>query len=175
LKANKGRKAAGRASKPPAGGTVTVGQLAAELGVSEREVQQLAAEGVIEKAGRGRYVRSTSVARYCAHLRERQAPAGYAEARARKTEAEASLREHELGRQRAETMPVATALAVVRATLQALDGSLRSAPRRHGPALARKLGCTPGVAMAALVDMVDLARADVRAGLVAAAEEGRRG
>jgi hypothetical protein len=72
-------------------------------------------------------------------------------------------------------MPVATALAVVRATLQAVDGSLRSAPRRHGPALARKLGCTPGVAMAALVDMVDLARADVRAGLVAAAEEGRRG
>ena len=143
------------------GETMSLGGLAAELGVSERSIQELAAEGVVVRAARGRYLRSESVTRYCAHLRERQAPSSYTDARARKTQAEASLREMELAKARGDLISVDDSFAVLKAELETINASLRSAKARLGPALGRRLGLTGGEGMRIVEDVVEQARADL--------------
>jgi len=50
--------------------TVSARELGAYLGLSDRSVRELAARGIIERVGRGRYQLADCVLRYCGHLRE---------------------------------------------------------------------------------------------------------
>ncbi len=56
--------------------SVTVDVLAAWLGVTDRTVRDLAARGVVVKAGRGAYRLEASIRAYCGHLREIAAARG---------------------------------------------------------------------------------------------------
>lgn len=62
-----------KGAPPPFGAAVTADVLAGLLGIAPRTVRELAGRGLVVKAGRGRYDAATSVAAYCAHLREQAA------------------------------------------------------------------------------------------------------
>jgi terminase small subunit / prophage DNA-packing protein len=48
---------------------VSATRLARWLGVTTKTVRELAAKGIVERVGRGRYRLETSVSRYCDHIR----------------------------------------------------------------------------------------------------------
>jgi phage terminase Nu1 subunit (DNA packaging protein) len=56
--------------------TVTTSELARLLGVTPKTVAELAKGGIIERAGRGRWLLEASVSGYCQHLREQAAGRG---------------------------------------------------------------------------------------------------
>jgi hypothetical protein len=68
---------------------------------------------------------------------------------------------------RGNLVRVDDSVALLEATLFAMDASLRSAKRRHGPALARQLNIAPGEAMAIIEGVTE----EVRAGLLQAIEQ----
>lgn len=82
--------------------------------------------------------------------------------RTRKMAADAELREDELRMKRGELVPVHEVLDRVRKPLEAVDGQLRSAPRRLARDWAHRLGVTQGEAIALIGDLVEEVRADVR-------------
>jgi|SRR5271165_460568 len=49
--------------------TVTTAELAAQVGVSDRTVRELARRGIFVQTGRGRFDQEASLLAYCAHLR----------------------------------------------------------------------------------------------------------
>lgn len=89
------------------------------------------------------------------------------EARARKTTADAALKELDLASRRGELVPIEAVVDLVRAPLEAVDTQLRTAKRTHSKAWAAKLGITQAEAMALIHDLVE----DIRANLMRAIED----
>jgi len=56
---------------------VNLGEMAFELGISDRRVQQLAVQGVLIRSGRGRYWLEGNRTRYEVYLRKFQERKGY--------------------------------------------------------------------------------------------------
>jgi phage terminase Nu1 subunit (DNA packaging protein) len=117
---------------------VEVGQVASLLNLTPRRVQQLAKEGVIPKAERGRYQIAGCVRGYIAFL-QKTAETAQARAaqpvfvdlqkeRARKTAAEAELAEIEVAKARGEVVLVADYEAALGTVLDRLTARLRGLP-----------------------------------------------
>lgn len=94
--------------------TYPVGTIAKLFNLTERRVQQLAAEGVIPKAAHGRYELVPAVQGYVKYLQERslgqQLPEGqidYHAEKARKTRAEADIAEMDAAARRGELVEAA--------------------------------------------------------------------
>lgn len=143
----------------------TVGDL---IGVSARRVQQLAREGVVPKAGRGKYPLAGCVQAYIAYW-QRQAeealsrgPANFKEARAKKVRAEAELKELELGLKRGDLVPVDVVEAQVRDALEPVNVGLRTAHTRLSRSWSERLGIPEGEAVYMIRELSD----DIRAHLV---------
>lgn len=134
--------------------TISASDLAGLLGLSANRVSVLAAEGVIAKKGRGRYLLAESIQGYAQWVREN--PAGRrrvaSDEKERLTAAQADLAELKLAQTRGELLPledvrrewaaiaidlrarllsiaprVSSALGLDRATAARLDAELRSA------------------------------------------------
>lgn len=86
----------------------------------------------------------------------------YDQARARKTQLDADLREDELAVRRGKLIPAEEVLERVRRPLEAVDGALKSARTRHGRAWASRLGISQAEAMDLIGTLVDEIRADLR-------------
>ncbi|WAC26272.1 hypothetical protein [Ancylobacter sp. SL191] len=115
---------------------MTADDLAGLLGIAPRTVRELAARGLVVKAGRGRYDLAASVASYCGHLREQAAGrAGDAQAslaveRARQAKEAAdnlALRNAEM---RGELVPASQVTAVWSGTLRRLRARILAVPPR---------------------------------------------
>jgi phage terminase Nu1 subunit (DNA packaging protein) len=124
-------------SKPTAAG-VEVGQVAALFNLSDRRVQQLAKDGIIPKAERGRYNLAGCVRGYIAFL-QKSVDAAKAKAaqpvivdlqreRARKTAAEAELAELEVAKARGEWVAVSDFRQALQNVLEKEMARLRSLP-----------------------------------------------
>lgn len=84
---------------------ITRGKLAALIGVSERQVTELAKQKIVVRAARGKYQTEASVAAYCEHLR------GTAAGRGGKSHVESLAEERaRLAREQADGMALKNAL-----------------------------------------------------------------
>lgn len=86
----------------------------------------------------------------------------FAEARARKTAAEAELKELELAVRRRELIPSSDVVVLVRAPLEAVDRTLRQQPRERARTWAKKLGVKEAEAMVLIEELVEEVRAALR-------------
>lgn len=85
----------------------------------------------------------------------------YEQARTRKILAEAELRETEAAVQRGDLLPLEEVLDRVRRPLEEVDARLRSAPRVHARAWAKRLGVTQAEAIHLIGELVEEIRADL--------------
>lgn len=126
---------------PPA----TIGNI---LGISARRVQQLAQEGVLPKAGRGRYQLVACVQAYIRYWQDRAVGHGRGEGtngdgildrlremKHRIMSSEAALKEHELAKLRRESMPTADALQAIEQVFATVRGRLLNLPAKVTPDL----------------------------------------
>lgn len=115
--------------------TYPVATIASLLMVSERRVQQLAQEGVIPKADRGRYELVPTVQGYIRYLQERSVHSDastidYAVEKARLTKAQADLAEIEVAKAREEVVGVAQLEKNLGNLLAEVQINLRNIPGR---------------------------------------------
>ena len=87
------------------------------------------------------------------------------EARTKKTEAEAQIKELELARLRGEMVPVSDVLAMVAGPIEAVDAKLRTMPRLKAKAWSRRLKITQAEAIALIRELAEEVRADLKATL----------
>lgn len=123
---------------------VAVDAVAALFGLTPRRIQQLAKEGILPKAERGRYNLAACVRSYVAHLQSklqeaqnRQAgerSAGLAEDKALKVRAERELAELRVERERSLVVPVAAVAADREREYAALSATLDAIPSREAAA-----------------------------------------
>jgi phage terminase Nu1 subunit (DNA packaging protein) len=118
------------------GGETLIGvkQLAALINLTERRIQQLAREGILEKRGRGKYPLAKSVNAYCRYMQDGDKAEGqadfYAE-RARKMKADADLSEIEAAKAKAEVFEVAEMREAIEAVVAEVRAKLlNNAPTR---------------------------------------------
>lgn len=118
-------------------GEATAAQVANLCNLTARRVQQLAKDGVIPRAGRGRYPLVAAVRAYVRYLQEivdgrprTPQDATLNAARARKMNAEAELAELELARARGLMVTVPDYERALGAVLDRLVGRLRALPAR---------------------------------------------
>lgn len=142
----------------------TLGDL---IGLTARRVRQLAAEGVFEKSGRGRYPLAGCVQAYVGYWQVKVDEArnadgvDYKEARRRKVSAEAKLKELELQIKRGELVPSEDVDGRIRAALEPVDVALRTAHSRLAREWSERLGVTEGEAVHLVRDMADDVRGDL--------------
>lgn len=115
--------------------TYPVATIADLLMVSERRVQQLAKEGVIPKAERGRYELVPTVQGYIRYLQERSVHSDattidYAVEKARLTKAQADLAELTLARERRDVVSVALLEKNLSGLFAEVATNLRNIPGR---------------------------------------------
>lgn len=115
--------------------TYPVATIADLLMVSERRVQQLAKEGVIPKAERGRYELAPTVQGYIRYLQERSVHSDattidYAAEKARLTKAQADLAEIEVAKARDEVVGVAQLEKNLASLFAEVQINLRNIPGR---------------------------------------------
>jgi len=119
--------------------TVSAPTLAAFLGVSAPTVRELAAQGVIEKTGHGKYALMESTRRAFQHLRAQAAQTPTAPrlvtARARIAEAEAEIREQKLGILSGKLMHMDDAVAAWGTLLRRTRNIILAIPSRVGARL----------------------------------------
>lgn len=145
--------------------TVDVGTLAALLDLTDRRIHQLVREGVLPKAGRGKYPVADCVQAYVgywqrqAEERAAQVVIDYKAVRARKVQAEAELKELELGLRRGELVPTDAVEAQVRDALEPVDIGLRTVHNRLSREWAEKLGVAEGEAVHLIKELADQVRA----------------
>ena len=131
------------------------------LDLSDRQVRNLAAEGMpTEVKGRRRTYGPAAMQWYLSRIQERSKPRGGAKERL--AAASADLKELELSQRRSLLVPVAEVAGRVRAPLEAVDASLRTAKRRHGKAWARRLKVTQATAMSLIGELAEEVRAELR-------------
>ncbi len=120
---------------------ITTKRLAEILGMTERRVQQLAAENVFKKFGRGRFQLADSVQKYLAYQLDLERKKynkndlSINEARRRREQAEASLKEIELGKQRGELLEKSDVIRVWQKILTVLKNRLLVMPSKLSPHL----------------------------------------
>ncbi|MEM7210333.1 MAG: hypothetical protein AAF479_00355 [Pseudomonadota bacterium] len=129
----------------------SAGQLAGLLGISERHVKRLAADGVIPKVKRGRYG-PEAVAAYCAYLRDTAGQGGtdFAKERARLTRAKAEGEELALAKLRGELINADDARREIFELARAERDAHLSWVSRIAPQLASAAGADPTRLFAAL-------------------------
>ena len=119
--------------------TYPVATIAKLLMISERRVQQLAQEGAIPKAERGRYELAPTVQGYIRYLQERSvhsdATIDYAVEKARLTKAQADLAELTLARERRDVVSVALLEKNLSGLFAEVATNLRNIPGRIVSAL----------------------------------------
>jgi phage terminase Nu1 subunit (DNA packaging protein) len=148
--------------------SLTQRELALRLAISTAWVRELTARGVLvrDKGGYPWPRNHELYGEYQSSLPSGNGDGGadpkYEVARARKTEAEAQLRELDLAVRRGELVPMEDVLTRVREPLESVDLQLRTAPRRHAEAWARRLGITQAEAIALIHDLTEDVRADLR-------------
>ena len=119
--------------------TYPVKVIARLLMIDERRVQQLAQEGVIPKAARGRYDLVQSVQGYIRYMQERarvspqEGSGSYTEERTRHEAAKAALAELDLALRRGEVLPVADSEAAVIALASAVRTRILAIPSKVAP------------------------------------------
>lgn len=115
----------------------SVEQLAELLDLSVRQVEVLAAQGVLTRARRGVYPLVPNVRAYIGHLRRKQGGGevlGTLEfARRRKVEAEAELTEMELAQRRGELITVDDSVRELTSILEGLRAGVLNVPGKHAP------------------------------------------
>lgn len=146
--------------------TVDQTTLARILGVSPRTVRRMEREGLsvarVSDPGDAPLYDVPRAVQWVIESRDPESDDELLDARTRKMRADAELREDELRTKRGELVPVHEVLDRVRKPLEAVDGQLRSAPRRLARDWAARLGVTQGEAIALIGDLVEEVRADVR-------------
>ena len=120
--------------------TYPVATIAKLLMISERRVQQLAQEGTIPKAERGRYELAPTVQGYIRYLQERSVHSDastidYAVEKARLTKAQADLAELALARERRDVVSVALLEKNLSGLFAEVATNLRNIPGRIVSAL----------------------------------------
>lgn len=115
--------------------TYPVATIAKLLMISERRVQQLAQEGAIPKAERGRYELASTVQGYIRYLQERSirsdvSPIDYQVEKARLTKAQADLAELTLARERRDVVSVALLEKNLSGLFAEVMTNLRNVPGR---------------------------------------------
>lgn len=120
--------------------TYPVATIAKLLMISERRVQQLAQEGAIPKAERGRYELEPTVQGYIRYLQERSVHSDastidYAVEKARLTKAQADLAELTLARERRDVVSVALLEKNLSGLFAEVATNLRNIPGRIVSAL----------------------------------------
>ena len=120
--------------------TYPVATIAKLLMISERRVQQLAQEGAIPKAERGRYELAPTVQGYIRYLQERSVHSDastidYAVEKARLTKAQADLAELALARERRDVVSVALLEKNLSGLFAEVATNLRNIPGRIVSAL----------------------------------------
>lgn len=112
------------------------------LMLTERRVQQLAKDGIIPKAERGRYELGPSVQGYIRFLQDRNVTAGsnqqpidYAAEKARKLKAERKKVEIELARIQGEVVPLKQLERALSNTFAEVKTNMRSVPSRVATAI----------------------------------------
>lgn len=121
--------------------TYPAGTIAKLLMLTERRVQQLAKDGIIPKAERGRYELAPSVQGYIRFLQDRNVTAGvgspidYAAEKAKKLKAERQRVELELSRAQGEVVPLAQLERALANTFAEIKTNIRSVPSRVATAI----------------------------------------
>lgn len=114
--------------------TVTAGELADLLGVDARTVRDLAARGLAQRAGRGRYALRASVRAYVASLREtasgRAGSASLTAERAREATSRADLLALRVAAARRELVPAAEVEAEWSAVMRGIQARMLALPTR---------------------------------------------
>lgn len=120
---------------------VAVDVVAGLFGLTPRRIQQLAKEGVLPKAERGRYNLAACVRSYVAHLQAKlqeaqnrqvgERSAGLAEDKALKVRAERELAELRVQRERSMVVPVADVAADREREYAAFSATLDAIPSRE--------------------------------------------
>lgn len=108
-------------------GTVTTGQLATLLELTAARIRQLTQDGVLPKAGRGRYVLADAIVAYVRHLRI-GAEAGEHSPRMRRERAEADRAELRAARERDELLPVEAHLEILYDVVNRLQSRILKIP-----------------------------------------------
>lgn len=114
---------------------ITVTALAKMLQITPRRVQQLADQGVIPRAGRGKYDLEAAVAGYVAFIQDRtpqpsDGQIDYREEKARLTKAQADIAEIELAKARQEVAPVIEFERTTAAIMTMLQVNMLNIPQR---------------------------------------------
>lgn len=112
---------------------ITTGRLAALLDVTPKTIADLAKGGIIERAGRGRWLIEASVRGYCQHLREQAAGRGGnagADVRARLGAAQAQLTETRAKQLSGELVEVAEVESFWRSKLKAFRNRIAESGAR---------------------------------------------
>ena len=114
----------------------TTAELAALLGCTPRHLQQLAKDGIIPKAARGRWP-AAAVTAYCRHLQSdaRRGPADFQAERARLTRAQADAQEMKNALQSGELVPTSQVVRAVSAVIGACRSRLLGIPAKAAPLL----------------------------------------
>ena len=141
--------------------TVTQAEIATCFGVRTRTIQRWEADGFPRASDTPTY----HIPDCIAWVQRRDKSGTFEEARTRKTEIEAELKDLELSERRGDLVSRDEVGAMVRRPLEAVDASLRTARRRHSKAWARKLKTTQAVAMSLIDQVVEDVRADLKAAI----------
>ena len=122
--------------------TYPAGTIAKLLMLTERRVQQLAKDGIIPKAERGRYELAPAVQGYIRFLQDRNVTAGstpdpidYAAEKARKLKAEREKIELEVAKIQGEVVPLKQLERALANTFAEVKTNMRTVPSRVATAL----------------------------------------
>lgn len=142
---------------------ITQREAAERLRISTAWLRELTAKGIVSRNDDGSYPWPTVGDELEAHRKKLDGANGngggsYKDARTRKIEVEAELKELELARRRREFAHIDEVAGLVLPVLMAVDLATRTAPRELSAAVARKLGCTRAQAVA----MFDFVCEDLR-------------
>ena len=117
--------------------TFTTADFAALVGCTPRHLQQLARDGIIPTAARGRWS-AASVTAYCAYLQSdaRRGPADFQAERARLTRAQADLAEANLAQRQGELLARGDVDAAVVGAFARVRARLLAIPSKAAPLVA---------------------------------------
>lgn len=145
---------------------ITQKRLAHRLNLSTRQVRKLTNQSVFQRDADGLYPWPQSLDDYIRHkqaeVQRRAGPTDMAEVKLRKLSAEAEMAQIELAQIRQQMIAVDDVEADRRRMLEQLDATLRNAPSRHAPDLARSAKITIATAQRHLEAAIEEVRATLR-------------
>ena len=144
-------------------------EAAERLGITDRHLRRLTTEGAVTRLADGSYPWPRVREEHEAHLAEAEEARAsgfgddsYAEARARKTVAQARLAELEVREKEGALVAIEDVEAMLREPLERVNTTLKGVPSRHGPKLAKAAGIPLAQAKALLSEVVEAVRSELR-------------